>query len=843
MLSTIRARLVLLALLTVVPFVAITGHAAATAWRSRQQAELTANLELARTAASFLRTYVDDVLHESLALGNALATGSFDGEVADALLARSVVDRASAVRELDWLFLDGRIARSSNPASVGVSLADRSYVQRILHGEEAALSDLALATDNRPVFAIARGIRLPGRGLVGIVVAVVDPDRLGARALPFSREGDAAVAILDRAGRIVLRAPALDLAWRARQVASGQPIVLEALAGREATGAVRAEGGDERLGAAVPVAPHGWVVRASRSTAETLGPVRREILLLILVGAVVSALVLGLATLIGRRTAGSLRRLEAHALALGRGEAPPPLSGPAELTRLGRAHEAMARELHAARRRFEAVFEDAPAGVLVLDAASLRARYANRTYLGFLDEPFRAEGVAGRRLDEFLPNADEVGLVDAFRRVAEGGGVNAESEYRFDGFARGPTYWRCTLRRIDGADGTGDLVLLVSEVTEQVQARERIENDRRRLEAVLRTLPLGVFIADASGQLVHANDAARRIWGGKAPLVGPSRFLEYRARWAATGEPLRAGDWAVQRALRTGETSTGELIEIDRFDGKTATILNHAAPVRDADDRIIGAIAAIQDVTELRRAVRHRDEVLQVVSHDLRTPLATVVLGAASLARLSKDAEGPEALERVRTTAARIAVAGRRMNRLIDDLLDMTGLDEGRLSMQRAPTDALDLLGEAADQVREAASEKRLDVCLSAAPGLPRVDCDRDRILQVLGNVASNAVHATAEGCVCLAAEAQGGTVVFRVRDTGPGIPSEDLPHVFDRGRRGEGARWRGSGLGLAIARGLVEAHGGSIWAESAPGEGTTVSFTLPVEAPSSAEAPLALGA
>ena len=113
-------------------------------------------------------------------------------------------------------------------------------------------------------------------------------------------------------------------------------------------------------------------------------------------------------------------------------------------------------------------------------------------------------------------------------------------------------------------------------------------------------------------------------------------------------------------------------------------------------------------------------------------------------------------------------------------------------------------------------------------PGLPPVACDRDRILQVLGNVAGNAVKATDQGAVCLAAEGQGDAVVFRVRDTGPGIPEDDLPHVFDRFRRGSGARWRGAGLGLAIARALVEAHGGRIWAESQAGAGTSVTFTLP---------------
>jgi PAS domain S-box-containing protein len=351
---------------------------------------------------------------------------------------------------------------------------------------------------------------------------------------------------------------------------------------------------------------------------------------------------------------------------------------------------------------------------------------------------------------------------------------------------------------------------------------KQAEAERRRLEAVLRTLPLGVLVADGRGQLVHANEEARRIWGGRAPLRSSAG---YRARKADTSAPLELADWPIQRALRTGEPSKGELIEIERFDGRSRTILSNAAPIRDAEGRVVGAVAGMQDVTELRRAVARRDEVLQVVSHDLRTPLSSVALGGSALAHLP---DGPASVERARAIGRRIGAAGRQMNRLIEDLRDLAGLDEGRLSIRPAPCEPLDLLGETADQLRDLARGKGLDLCLSAEPGLPPVLCDRDRILQVLGNLTSNAVNATLGGTVCLAAEARGGAVVFRVRDTGPGIPAEELAQIFDRFQRSAAAGWCGAELGLAISRRLVEAHGGTIWAESALGEGTTVSFTLP---------------
>jgi signal transduction histidine kinase len=187
---------------------------------------------------------------------------------------------------------------------------------------------------------------------------------------------------------------------------------------------------------------------------------------------------------------------------------------------------------------------------------------------------------------------------------------------------------------------------------------------------------------------------------------------------------------------------------------------------------------------------------------------------------------------RARATGARILRAGERMSRLIGDLLDLASLRAGRLSMQRGACAAPDLLREAADEVRGAAGEKGLAVRVEPAPDLPAFACDRGRVLQVLGNLVSNAVKATERGEIRLAVEGGVREVVFSVADTGPGIPEEEQGRLFERFRRGAGARYAGSGLGLSIARALVEAHGGRIWIESRVGAGTIVKFSLPAEPP-----------
>jgi signal transduction histidine kinase len=172
------------------------------------------------------------------------------------------------------------------------------------------------------------------------------------------------------------------------------------------------------------------------------------------------------------------------------------------------------------------------------------------------------------------------------------------------------------------------------------------------------------------------------------------------------------------------------------------------------------------------------------------------------------------------------------MQRLIQDLLDVAAIDAGRLSLERQAEDAAAIVQKLSSMFEHAAAERQIAFRTEVAPDLPAVHGDAGRILQVLANVVGNAVKFTEPGgSVSVAVGSRGADVLFSVTDTGPGIPPEHLPHLFDlywHARRT--ARHRGSGYGLAIAKGIVEAHGGRIWAESVPGSGSTFSFTIPAE-------------
>jgi signal transduction histidine kinase len=233
---------------------------------------------------------------------------------------------------------------------------------------------------------------------------------------------------------------------------------------------------------------------------------------------------------------------------------------------------------------------------------------------------------------------------------------------------------------------------------------------------------------------------------------------------------------------------------------------------------------------ESRSAVRARNDVLGIVSHDLRNPLNAVRFGAQALLRHWPPREDGEA---ERNQLAAINKAANRMHRLIHDLLDIVHLEAGRLAIAPAPFSVPPLLGEALDMVYSVAAEKSIQLTVDAPEDLPEVTADSGRLLQVLANLLHNAIKFSPAGSqVEVGAYASDEEIVFSVHDRGCGIEEEHLPHVFEGFWRAQRGAPGGSGLGLAIARGIVESHGGKISVHSIAGFGSTFSFTIPVNSP-----------
>jgi signal transduction histidine kinase len=223
-----------------------------------------------------------------------------------------------------------------------------------------------------------------------------------------------------------------------------------------------------------------------------------------------------------------------------------------------------------------------------------------------------------------------------------------------------------------------------------------------------------------------------------------------------------------------------------------------------------------------RKAVAARDEIMGLVAHDLRNPLSSLAMRASFL----RDDAGSDA---IRKHADGIEAVVQRMDGLIKSMLDVATIESGHFTVSPEPCEVEALIDATLEMFGGLAEKKQIQMERSLAAPNMLVRADRDRVLQVLQNLVGNAIKFTPRGGrIVVAAEPERAAVRFRISDNGPGIPSENLPNVFNRFWKRETGGTKGTGLGLFIAKGIVEAHGGRIWVESIPGEGAAFSFTLP---------------
>ena len=254
----------------------------------------------------------------------------------------------------------------------------------------------------------------------------------------------------------------------------------------------------------------------------------------------------------------------------------------------------------------------------------------------------------------------------------------------------------------------------------------------------------------------------------------------------------------------------------------------HDDDVLMAEDLARRAATAIDNARlyeDAMRAARGRDEMLAIVTHDLRTPLSAIMTAAA----LQLTASGDEACGRVRARAETIQRSAQHMNRLLRDLTDLGQIAAGRFAIEPSSHDLTMLLRHVVDTLQPVAARQGSEIRMNAVATTIRACCDGDRVIQVLSNLASNAIKVGAPS-VTIQVEARGPDVLFTVSDTGPGIAPEELPFMFDRYWRARAAHYKGTGLGLPICKGIIDSHGGRIWVHSQLGAGTQFFFTLPAE-------------
>ena len=351
----------------------------------------------------------------------------------------------------------------------------------------------------------------------------------------------------------------------------------------------------------------------------------------------------------------------------------------------------------------------------------------------------------------------------------------------------------------------GDLAVALRRLAEQLSARLRaLRADETLLVQLTESLNEGVIAIGTGGTVVRINETARRLLGVRAPLPFSVDLL-----------PREVTLRDAMSAAFAGETTDGAEVVI-----AVRTLNVTARPLSEG-----GAVLALFDLTRVRRLEAVRRDFVANVSHELRTPL-TIVGGFAETL-----ADGDVPSEARQQFAERILGNTRRMQRIVDDLLDLSRIESGGWVPNPVPVSLTALASDVLAAARDAAEAKGIALTVDLASDALEVPADPTALRQVLGNLVDNAVRHTVTGSVTLFSRVHARGVEVGVRDTGVGIAPEHLPRIFERFYRVDPGRSReegGTGLGLAIVKHLVEAHGGRVRAESTPGVGTTIVALIP---------------
>jgi len=338
-----------------------------------------------------------------------------------------------------------------------------------------------------------------------------------------------------------------------------------------------------------------------------------------------------------------------------------------------------------------------------------------------------------------------------------------------------------------------------------------ITTERDRMAAILSNMGDGIFVVDGDSKVTTVNRAAQRILQLSENEVLGSTFVKAVRDYELDG--------ILQRCLKTKEQQVGTVETSPR----KQFLRVMATPLEDGG----GCLLLLQDLTELRRLETVRRDFVANISHELRTPTASI----KALAETLRDGAIDDPTV-AKDFLAKINAEVDKLTQMVQELGDLSRIESGEASIRKKPFDIAEAIEQVAGRLKAQADRAGLSLGIEIASSLPQALGDRDRVEQVLVNLIHNAIKFTPPGGrVSVSAKAKGNSLLVSVTDTGVGISAEDLPRIFERFYKTDRARTGGggTGLGLAIAKHIVEAHSGRIWAESAEGKGSIFSFTLPL--------------
>jgi PAS domain S-box-containing protein len=490
------------------------------------------------------------------------------------------------------------------------------------------------------------------------------------------------------------------------------------------------------------------------------------------------------------------------------------------------------RQIDEERQNFYSLLMDAPAYIAVLNGPDLVFEFINEEGKKF----YQNQDIIGKPLSEVRPEYIEQGVVSVIEQVYHTGEpfFTRERLLKYDRYNTGimdQGYFDIVFQPIkDKNEQVTGIFAFGVEVTKQVEARKQIEGLFAELETIFEAIPDGIFVCNSQGELIRANESGLRMLGlpevtsieSRAKLVNALKFSY------PNNTPYEIEQTPINRAL-TGEIIKGFRARLTSLEtGQEIHLRISAAPIRDNNGQIIGAVAANNDITALYQQEQEKDAFISVVAHELKTPITSIKgftqLAISRLQRAGVNEREVEILTNVDKQANRLVT-------LINELNELSHFQTDKLELNYREFDLAELVRRTGDALQITTETHPIVLDL---PKSLKIQGDPARLEQVLNNLIGNAIKYSPDGgSVTVTLRPEGEEVFLAVKDQGIGIPPQDRPHLFERFRRASNTkdyRVGGFGLGLYICSEIVRAHGGRLWlAESeTDGSGSTFCLTLP---------------
>lgn len=611
----IQSRLVLLLLFVLLPVLLIQAYIYFDRFNAERADELQANLEIARSVAKTFESFVQDVLHQELAIGLAI-TSSQPMALEDITRLLNIHLDYAAIRDFSWVTSEGTFLYSSNPSLIGAHNSDRAYFLDIASGREWTVGELVLArTTGKPVFGISRGIRDDKGVLLGIVVATVVPEKLDG-VLSLERGKGGAIALIDNRGKLVYRHPAINLTWEERNWLRDYPRIGEVLAGKEVATTVYAPyEGKARLIGNTPVPSMGWVAGAGRGEEEVTVPILASLGRSALLFLSVSIAAFIFAVAVSRRLAGSVIALRSHVLSLGRGEQGEPvgINPVSEFQDLSEAFTIMAEKVRSREMELREQCEWLRVTLTSIGDAVVATDLEGRiTFINPVASALTGrleEEVHGRTFQEVLPLINELTrspAEDIVERVLREGNLVSMANHTAlvsrDGRKIPIEDSAAPIR--DALGNLSGVVVVFHDVTDKRRALDALRESEEHFRLVFDKAPIGATIAGLDYRIRRINEAFCRITGYSREELIFMPFTDF-----THPEDLEANLQEIQSALR-GETDSFHVEKrYIRKSGEVIWVKVSGQVMRDKAGQPLYTISMIEDITdrklaeeELRRA-------------------------------------------------------------------------------------------------------------------------------------------------------------------------------------------------------------------------------------------------